>query len=79
MISNDADEFWIPKGGDLKHGLNRAGSLITCPRLNMLLTEDCKRPDYRYSTSEYRVNHPIDYGKTAQQSEQNVIIPLAKK
>jgi hypothetical protein len=70
VISNDADEFWIPEGGDLKHGLNRAGSLITCHRFNMLLTEDCRRPDCRYFTSEYHVSHPIDYGKTAQQSEQ---------
>ena len=78
VISNDADEFWIPKEGDLKKDLDRKGSVITCHRYNMLLTEDCHKPGYRFHDSTLRVNHPIYYEKQAQRIAPNISIVLAK-
>lgn len=39
VISNDADEFWIPEKGNLKSYLLAKDSVVTIKRSNMLLSE----------------------------------------
>lgn len=77
VISNDADEFWIPHGESLKEELGFSGSTLTCRRYNMLLTEKSRSPDYRFFHSEVRVNTPIAYSTSDCKERLNVSIPLA--
>lgn len=76
VISNDADEFWLPKHGNLKSGLDRKGSCISISRHNMLLTEECLLPGYRYFDSALRVDNPVYYSKQAQRTQDNIALPL---
>lgn len=78
VVSNDADEFWIPKSGNLKSGLNRKGSIVTVKRHNMLLDENIIASGLAYSASTLRVTNPIYYSKQTQIEEDNISIPLAK-
>lgn len=59
-IANDADEFWIPKQGDLKSELSRWGSVIKYPRYNMQLDSRFYNEEFKYYQSSYRVQFPID-------------------
>jgi glycosyltransferase involved in cell wall biosynthesis len=63
-IANDADEFWIPKkGAGLKDELTRTGSVIHCPRVNVLY----ERQDFDRGTDFYKqslcVSSPVSYRK----------------
>jgi len=78
VISNDADEFWIPNKKDLKQGLDRKGSVITYHRYNMLLKEECLNQGYRYFDSTLRVKNPIFYDKNAQLNQRDISILMAK-
>lgn len=74
VISNDADEFWIPQeiGKTLKSFLRHQDSVVTVPRSNMLLTEDIWSTKFHFSQLSYRVKHPICYDEKAELSEQQV-------
>jgi hypothetical protein len=77
VISNDADEFWIPKENKtLKEILNFKGSVLTCQRYNMILDENSKNGNF--FNSEYRVENPIFYKKDNQLSQEKVSIILTK-
>ena len=78
VISNDADEFWIPRSGNLKVGLDRKGSVITVKRHNMLLDEQSVAAGLPYSAGTLRVINPIYYSKEEQLNVDNISIPLAK-
>lgn len=78
VVSNDADEFWIPKSGNLKKGLDRKGSIITVRRHNMLLDEHSVASGLPYWSSTLRVVNPIYYSKQVQVEIDNISIPLAK-
>jgi len=78
VVSNDADEFWIPKSGNLKKGLDRKGSVITVRRHNMVLDEHSVASGLPYWSSTLRVINPIFYSKQVQQEVDNISIPLAK-
>lgn len=78
VVSNDADEFWIPKNGNLKAGLDRSGSIVTVKRHNMLLDEKSVASGLPYSASTLCVKNPIYYSKQVQIEEDNISIPLAK-
>lgn len=78
VVSNDADEFWIPKSGNLKTGLDRKGSIITVRRHNMVLDEHSVSSGLPYWASTYRVVNPIYYSKQVQLDVDNISIPLAK-
>jgi hypothetical protein len=58
-IANDADEFWLPDSGSLKTELSRWGSVILCPRYNMLLDQRFYQDGYRYYYSDLQVKLPI--------------------
>ena len=76
IISNDADEFWMPQGASLKEGLSKWGSIIEFVRSNVQLdTESESKPFYERT---YRAKHPIFYPKKNQLKEDNMSIQLGK-
>jgi hypothetical protein len=63
VISNDADEFWLPRGGqNLKQLLAFKGTYLTCRRYNMVLDHDALQEGYRFYDAGTRVDNPIFYG-----------------
>lgn len=74
VISNDADEFWIPQDGDksLKDYLNHRDSVVTVKRSNMLLTESALEAGYHFSQASFRVGYPICYDKQAELQDDSV-------
>jgi len=77
VISNDADEFWIPKQGDLKAYLRAKDSVVTVQRSNMLLTEQALETDYHFSQAQYRVQYPICYDRDVQKSDEQISMLMA--
>ncbi len=76
VISNDADEFWMPQGDSLKEGLSKWGSIIEFERSNVQLdTESESKPFYERI---YRAKHPILYPKKNQLKEDDMSIQLGK-
>jgi len=55
IINNDADEFWVAKGKNLKEVLNFKGSVLQVPRNNMILYEGLNN----WKNSIYRVANQI--------------------
>ncbi|GAB6033902.1 glycosyltransferase family 2 protein [Galenea microaerophila] len=74
VISNDADEFWIPQeaGKSLKDYLSHKDSVITIKRSNMLLTEAALAPSYHFTQAKYRVGYPICYDKQAELEDKSI-------
>lgn len=82
VISNDADEFWIPENGDLKSYLQAKDSVVTVKRSNMLLTEDALKKDYHFSQAEHRVLYPICYDREVQKNDDQIsmlLVPISPK
>jgi glycosyltransferase involved in cell wall biosynthesis len=82
VISNDADEFWIPENGDLKSYLQANDSVVTVKRSNMLLTEEALRPDYHFSQAQHRVLYPICYDREVQKNDDQIsmlLVPISPK
>ncbi len=76
VISNDADEFWIPNGESLKDGLTKWGSIIEFHRSNVQL--DCHSEGAPFYERVYRTKHPIFYPKKNQLKEDDMSIQLGK-
>ncbi len=73
VISNDADEFWLPKNRlNLKENLAFKGSVLTVHRYNMLLHSK------NFFNSFYHVENPIFYSKIKQLSSKHLSIILTK-
>ena len=82
VISNDADEFWIPENGDLKSYLQAKDSVVTVKRSNMLLTEEALQPGYHFSQAEHSVLYPICYDRDVQKSDDQIsmlLVPISPK
>lgn len=84
VISNDADEFWIPQDSNktLKDYLNHKDSVVTIKRHNMVLTEEAIKPGYHFSQARYFVKYPICYDKQAQIHDSNIsmlFVPISPK
>ncbi len=78
VISNDADEFWLPQSErSLKEILARSGSVLTCHRYNMLMDAQALHDDYKFYDCGLRVENPIFY-HNEQLSKENVSIVLSK-
>ena len=74
VISNDADEFWIPKNKlTLKENLAFKGSVLTIQRYNMLLLDKKE-----FFQSPYYVKNPIFYSKENQLNSRKISITLTK-
>ena len=78
VITNDADEFWIPKEGNLKSELTASGSIIYCPRVNVLFDRADFDSGKKYYEQSNRVLYPIDYEKGIQESHENLSIMMGK-
>ncbi|GAB6070834.1 hypothetical protein JCM30760_19310 [Thiomicrorhabdus hydrogeniphila] len=82
VISNDADEFWIPEEGDLKSYLMANDSVVTVKRSNMLLTEDALSSDYHFTKAQHRVLYPICYDREVQKNDDQIsmlLVPISPK
>lgn len=83
VISNDADEFWIPQRGDsLKMHLQQNDSVVTVPRSNMILTDEALKEGYRFFDADHRVQYPICYERDAQKHDPNIsmlLVPISPK
>lgn len=82
VISNDADEFWIPENGDLKSHLLAKDSVVTVKRSNMLLTEEALTGGYHFSQADHRVLYPICYDREVQKSDDQIsmlLVPISPK
>ncbi|MBU2965625.1 glycosyltransferase family 2 protein [Amphritea sp. 2_MG-2023] len=77
-IANDADEFWIPKDGNLKTEMTKGGSILACPRHNMLYDREAFDAEAPYYTQTNRVQYPIDYPKGIQCSEPHLSIMMGQ-
>lgn len=75
-IANDADEFWVPEHGDLKTELTKTGSIITCPRKNILFSEQDFNQEKKYYEQTTAVKYPINYAKGIQEGEDQLSIML---
>ncbi len=74
VISNDADEFWIPTNElSLKENLSFKGSVLTIHRYNMLLLDKIE-----FFKSPYYVKNPIFYSKQNQLNSKKISITLTK-
>ena len=82
VISNDADEFWIPQNGDLKSYLLANDSVVTVKRSNVVLTEKALEQGYHFSQADYRVQYPICYDREVQKSDDQIsmlLVPISPK
>jgi glycosyltransferase involved in cell wall biosynthesis len=82
VISNDADEFWIPENGDLKSYLTANDSVVTVKRSNMLLTLDALNAGYHFSQAQHRVLYPICYDRDVQKNDNEIsmlLVPISPK
>lgn len=82
VISNDADEFWIPKSGSLKDHLKLSDSVVTVKRHNMLLTHKALDKNYHFSQADYRVQYPVCYTRDVQKTDPNIsmlMVPISPK
>ena len=82
VISNDADEFWIPQNGDLKSYLLANDSVVTVKRSNVVLTEKALKQGYHFSQADYRVQYPICYDREVQKSDDQIsmlLVPISPK
>lgn len=77
-IANDADEFWIPKTGNIKDSLSHKGSIISCPRFNVIYKKEDFYQGSHFYNQTLRANHPIFYPKHAKAIEENLSIMLGK-
>jgi len=77
-IANDADEFWIPKDGNLKTEMTSTGSILECPRYNMLYDRIAFDQDAPYYLQTNRVQYPINYPKGIQCQQANLSIMLGQ-
>jgi Glycosyl transferase family 2. len=74
VISNDADEFWLPtENRTIKEVLTFKGSILYCHRYNMILAEGINDN----LNSIYKVANPIAYSKVMGQ-EERISVVLAK-
>ena len=65
VISNDADEFWLPDTDNIKDGLSLYYPVMRVLRANMLQIKGIKRPFYQ---TPWRVSNTISYGSKLQRS-----------
>jgi hypothetical protein len=77
VISNDADEFWIPEEGSIKDLLLPVDSVVTVSRSNMLLMESSLQKDYHFSQAKFRVKTPICYQKNDELQGENTAMFFA--
>ncbi|MDO6461939.1 glycosyltransferase family 2 protein [Granulosicoccaceae sp. 1_MG-2023] len=69
IISNDADEFWVPDAGLQYRDLLRDDDVqIRVPRHNAVFTEAIRQPDYDYLNAPALVRNPVQFSREQQLS-----------
>ena len=58
-IANDADEFWVSDSENLKEEISSWGSVLECPRINMIPNSSFFDESFHYLDSPFAVNRPI--------------------
>lgn len=71
VISNDADEFWIPETDGLKQYLRRNDWVVSCRRVNMLPERS------GVGACQWAVKRPILYDKSDQMGSESISMLLA--
>lgn len=76
VISNDADEFWIPQdvGKSLKDYFTHKDSVVSVIKKNMLLTKSSLAEGYQFKDALYRIQYPINYPVNARVNGEHVSI-----
>lgn len=76
VISNDADEFWIPEEGRrLDEVIGHCNNpVLTVKRKNMALCDDAFHSGYRFFDARYCVEHPVYYGNHVSSENVNMIL-----
>ena len=60
LISNDADEFWVPRTGDLKSHISPETPVLSVNRYNLLPTKkDLSDRQYRFFHNVMMVHNPL--------------------
>ncbi len=79
VISNDADEFWIPKNStNLKRSLAFRGSVLTVQRYNMLLDHETAAEEQFSLNHTYYVRNPVYYRRQEESQNDKTSIALGK-
>ncbi len=77
LISNDADEFWVPKSGDLKSLTNPSTPVLIAGRYNFLpRTEDVAADDYKFYQTTMLVDKPYGEQPPAPDPNEPLLFPI---
>ncbi|MCB1756178.1 MAG: glycosyltransferase family 2 protein [Gammaproteobacteria bacterium] len=77
VISNDADEFWVPKAGKTYTDyLRQSDSVITVKRTNAVFDERILESNYHYLQARHAVIKPVNYSKQEQLLDDTVCMQL---
>jgi len=79
IINNDADEFWIPDGGEsLKPHLNFKGGVVRVNRFNMVPPKGSIESETIFFDSIYEVSNQINY-RVAKREDISILLGQASR
>jgi glycosyltransferase involved in cell wall biosynthesis len=77
LISNDADEFWLPKNGNLKQLINPSRPVLTVGRYNFLpRKEDVAAEDYKFYQNVLLVDKPYGVQPPVIDPHEQLLFPI---
>lgn len=77
LISNDADEFWVPQTGDLKSYISISKPVLRVQRFNLLPTKkDINDRRYRFFHNVMLVENPLGRQPPAPDPDEPLIYPM---
>lgn len=77
LISNDADEFWVPRTGDLKSCIRMSTPVLRVKRYNLLPTKkDLSDRRYRFFHNLMLVQNPLGFQPAAPDPDEPLKYPI---